>query len=183
VRAGSTATALGVLLATAGVAAAMSVRPLDLTELASGAGTIFVGRVVRVDGGRDERGIPATWTTFTVDDTLKGAAGRELTIKEYAGAVDHGALGSVPRYAAGESVVLFLHPASALGFASPVGLGQGCFRIREHDGRRVVVSDAGRPDLGAARAAAPADATRRSGAPLPLEAFLARVRALVAATP
>jgi hypothetical protein len=81
---------------------------------------------------------------------------------------------------------LFVHPESILGFTSPVGLGQGCFRVRSDEGAPMVENDVGNRNLGvpagAARTlAAPsvADAT----APLSLDAFVGRVRALVAAAP
>lgn len=190
---------LALVLATARPAAAMTVLPLDLAELTAGAGTIFVGRVTRVDPGVDERGIAAVWTTFAVDDTLKGAPGPTLTLKQLGaplgaggGSTRAGAFPSVPRFVPGESVMLFVHPVSALGFASPVGLGQGTFRIREHDGRRVVANDVGNRNLdtGAsgvapgARREVPPDAAN-AGAPtdLPLDTLVTRVRTLVDATP
>lgn len=172
-------------------AAALTVRPLDLDELTNGAGTIFVGRVTRVDPGVDERGIAAVWTTFAVDDTLKGTAVPTVTLKQLGTPLGVGAFPSVPRFAPGEAVMLFVHPVSALGFASPVGLGQGTFRIHERDGRRVVANDVGNRNLDAAGAGAPAGARRAAppdvapGAPadLPLDTLVTRVRTLVGATP
>ena len=169
-------------------ARAMSVLPLDLAELAAEAGNIFVGRVERVDTGRDERGLPAVWTTFAVAESLKGGTAAHVTLKQLgAGFADAAGgvatRGGLLRYAVGESVVLFVHPASTLGFTSPVGLGQGCFRIRERDGARVVENDVGNRNLEAGagtRSAAPAPAT---GGPVPLDVFLDRVRALVATRP
>lgn len=184
-----------ILLLTALVAAlvvrpagAMTVLPLDLDALTAGAGTIFVGRVTRVDPGVDERGIAAVWTTFAVEQTLKGAAGPTLTLKQLGtsgmpnGA---GAYPNVPRFAPGESVMLFVHAPSALGFASPVGLGQGAFRIRDHDGRRVVTNDVANRNLDVG-ASGPAPTGARALADtgdLPLDTLVARVRVLVDATP
>jgi hypothetical protein len=187
---------VGVLLALPTVAAhAMTVLPLDLPQLTGQAERIFVGRVESVASGRDGRGLPAVWTTFAVEQPLKGWTGpapAHLTLKQLgtsfggsdAPVVAHGAL---PRYREGESVVLFVHPDSALGFTSPVGLGQGCFRIVEHDGVRMVENDVANANLASAAAAAPARgatppaATGRSGArtPLPLATFVAHVQALV----
>jgi hypothetical protein len=196
-----------ILLLTALVAAfaarpavAMTVLPLDLAALTAGAGTIFVGRVTRVDPGVDERGIAAVWTTFAVEQTLKGAAGPTLTLKQLgasfgASGTPNGArvFPNVPRFAPGESVMLFVHPPSALGFASPVGLGQGAFRIREHDGRRVVTNDVANRNLDAGASGAASARTRGlpsseaaalpSSADVPLDALVTRVRALVDATP
>lgn len=183
---------LALVLSTARPAAAMTVLPLDLAELTAGAGTIFVGRVTRVDPGVDERGIAAVWTTFAVDDALKGAPGPTLTLKQLGAPLGAGVFPSVPRFVPGESVMLFVHPVSALGFASPVGLGQGTFRIREHDGRRVAANDVGNRNLdagapgvapGAHRATPPAVATAGAPADLPLDTLVARVRTLMDPTP
>jgi hypothetical protein len=169
---------------------AMTLLPLDLPALTGQAERIFVGRVETVASGRDANGLPAVWTTFAVEQPLKGwheAVPAHLTLKQlgasFGGAdapvVPHAA---VPRYRAGESVVLFVHPDSALGFTSPVGLGQGCFRITEHGGVRTVENDVGNRNL----AAGPATALRRGGPapaaaePLPLAAFVARVQDLIA---
>jgi len=180
---------LALLWATAGGAAwAMSVLPLDLAALTAEAGRIFVGRVERVDTGRDAGGVPAVWTTFTVAQTLKGGAGAHVTVKQL-GATFGGPdtpiapRAGLPRYTPGESVVLFVHPASTLGFTSPVGLGQGCFRIRERDGETVVENDVGNRNLTGDAAQARTRAGSAVAAPLPLDAFLGRVRTLVAATP
>ncbi|MEO6027951.1 MAG: hypothetical protein ABIR79_13890 [Candidatus Binatia bacterium] len=183
------AATVALLCATTGGAAwAMSVMPLDLAALVAEAGSIFVGRVERVDTGRDAGGLPAVWTTFTVTQTLKGGAGDHVTVKQL-GATFGGPDTPIaphpglPSYTPGESVVLFVHPASTLGFTSPVGLGQGCFRIRERDGETVVENDVGNRTLTGDVASARTRAGSAVAAPLPLEAFLGHVRTLVAATP
>ena len=183
---------LPILAAFAGSAAATTVLPLDLRELTGRADRIFLGRVEDVRSGRDASGLPAVWTTFAVDESLKGQAGSHVTLKELG--TSFGGSGTVvtphagiPRHRLGESVVLFVHADSTLGFTSPVGLGQGCFRIREQDGGRVVENDVGNRNL-AVEGAAAARAQRGappipSGAPepLPLTTLLERVRGLVAA--
>ena len=181
------------ILASIVPAPAMTILPLDLAQLAGGAGRIFVGHVERVETGHDVSGLPAVWTTFAVDEALKGPGGEQVTLKQLGtsfGGNDARVVpyAGMPRYQAGESVVLFVHPESALGFTSPVGLGQGCFRILDRDGRRIVENDVCNRNLaveaGAARTLGGAD---QAGAPtvaaLPLETLLGRVRALVDATP
>jgi hypothetical protein len=185
------AAGVALLLALAtGSGHAMTLLPLDLPQLTGQAERIFVGRVEHVATGRDANGLPAVWTTFAVDEPLKGwqgAAPGHVTLKQlgasFGGApvVPHTAL---PRYREGESVVLFVHPDSTLGFTSPVGLGQGCFRIGEHDGVRTVENDVGNVNLSStatatqARGNAAAGGTQPSG-PLTLATLVARVRALV----
>lgn len=184
-----TALVAALLAQTAG---AMTVLPLDLPALTAGAGTIFVGRVTRVDAGIDERGIAAVWTTFVIEATLKGATGPTLTLKQLGAPLGaSGTSGGVrpypnsPRFAPGESVMLFVHAPSALGFASPVGLGQGAFRIRDRDGRRVVANDVANRNLDAVSSGRAADAARGTAPSehLPLDTLVARVRALVDAHP
>lgn len=163
-------------------AAAMTVLPLDLSAMTGAADRIFVGRVEDVATGRDASGLPATWTTFAVATTLKGTVGDHVTVKQLgtslgadaATVLPHPAL---PRYRVGESVVLFVHPESPLGFTSPVGLGQGCFRVRQDGGAAVVVNDVGNRNLVAAGATARTAPTTATA--LPLDAFLDRVRTLV----
>ena len=63
-------------------ASAMTILPLDLPELTQQAARIFVGRVERIDSGHDANGLPVTWTTFTVEQTVKGTAGAAVTLKQ-----------------------------------------------------------------------------------------------------
>jgi hypothetical protein len=180
-----------------GAARATTVLRVDLPALTAGADRIFVGRVVAVRSGRDHRHLPATWTTFAVDEALKGEPGARLTIKQIgvSAPLADGSLyriPALPTYRAGDEVLLFLHPDSAAGFTSPVGLGQGRFRIRRDGDRATAENDAGNrdvetaaspagpPTLGtpsAARALAPSAAA--ASGPLPLDELLGRVRALV----
>jgi len=169
---------LVLLLATR--ATATTVLPLDLGALTAAADRIVLARVERTDDGRDANGLPAVWTTFAVDEALKGPVGARLMLKQLGAALGAGhVLAGLPVYVPGERVVLFLHPDSRLGFSSPVGLGQGCFRIRNQDGRAVVENAVANRNL--------APAATRAGtlpsAPLALADFLAGVRALVAASP
>jgi len=168
-------------------ASAMTILPLDLPELAHQAARIFVGRVERIETGHDANGLPVTWTTFAVVQKVKGSDGAEITLKQLGaslGGPDARVLPhpGLPQYRPGESVVLFIHPESALGFTSPVGLGQGCFRIRDDHGAAVVENDVGNRNLaspGAARALAGPTGSDTATAPLALDTLLGRVRALV----
>ncbi|MCC6766390.1 MAG: hypothetical protein IT293_17150 [Deltaproteobacteria bacterium] len=175
------------LAALARAAAAMTALPVDLPAMTGQAARIFVGRVERVTSGRDPHGLPATWTTFRVSERLKGPAEDTITVKQLgtslgadgAHVLPHPAL---PRYHAGESVVLFVHPESALGFTSPVGLGQGCFHVRGEPDAAVVENEVGNQNLApptAPRALAAPGAATPSPGPVPLATFLSRVRGLV----
>jgi hypothetical protein len=145
-------------LAIAAPARATTVLRLPLALIAADAGRIVHGTVVDVREGRDETGLPATWVTLDVARTLKGPAIARTTIKQFglSGPLPDGTVARVPglpRYAVGDEVVLFLHPESGRGFTSPVGFGQGAYRVDRRRGRPTVASEAhrhgreGREDL------------------------------------
>ncbi len=140
--------ALALVVMLVGSAAAMDARPLAFDEVVARADCIVHGTVAEVAPGRDADGIPATWITLDVADCLKGAVGPRLVIKQVGvpTPLDDGALLRVPglpRYRAGDEVVLFLHRPSGRGFTSPVGLGQGVYRVKRRGGERVVLPTSG----------------------------------------
>jgi hypothetical protein len=150
-------------------AAATTILALDVPELERCAERIFVGRVADVQLGFDEQGMPVAWTTFAIEQSLKGVTGARVTIKQLRSgqATQPGALFRVPAmpaYTRGEKVLLFLHQDSVLGFTSPVGLGQGAFRVRGNGDDALVENDVGNanvaPGLAPASAAAPRRAQR-----------------------
>jgi hypothetical protein len=124
---------------------AMDVLPLALDEVVDRAGAIVHGTVVDVAPGRDADGVAATWITVEIAECLKGDAWGRITFKQLGTSepLPDGAILRVPglpRYDAGEELVLFLHEPSARGFTSPVGLGQGVVRVEAKSGERVVRS-------------------------------------------
>jgi hypothetical protein len=138
--------ALGLSLAVPRAHASMVVKPLTLDEVTAESKHVVHAVVTRVTAGRDDAGVPATWTTLEVVETLKGARERSFTIKQYGVATPlaDGTLTRVagmPTYEVGEEVVLFLRDASRRGFTSPVGLGQGSYRVRRDGQTPEVRSD------------------------------------------
>jgi hypothetical protein len=122
------------------------VERMALDQVAREAARIVHATVTAVRSDRDASGLPATWITLDVARTLKGTASDTLTIKQYGvlqpladGTIAR--IGGLPRYAVGEEVVLFLRGNSRLGFTSPVGLGQGVYRVRRVAGRPMVRND------------------------------------------
>lgn len=131
--------ALAVALAISMPAAGMSVVPLYLDELIDGAALAFEGTCIDNRVERDpETNLAVTYTTFTVRDLLKGQANFTHVIKQVGGEVDDGKptwnVQGVPRFAPGESYVLFLYGKSSAGFSSPVGLSQGRFLVHKGSG-------------------------------------------------
>ena len=103
---------------------AISVLPLNLEDLVDHADRIVVGTV---DSVKFDRGNEKLWTadvvTINVLQTLKGTNETQISFRQLPHNLD------LPRFFAGDRVVLFLPKPSAIGYASPVGLHQGVFKI------------------------------------------------------
>ena len=140
------ATLAAVALAVAVPAAGTSVVRLPLARVAGGAARIVHATVVDVHAGRDDDGLPATWVTLDVVQTLKGRADGRVVFKQYGvtAPLPDGVIARVPglpHYAVGEEIVVFLRGESRRGFTSPVGFGQGVYRVDRRGGRASVRDD------------------------------------------
>ena len=129
------------------------IRPLNIEDLAGRADRIFSGRCVEVREARDAAlGQTVTYTTFVVTRAVKGGLHGRITIKSLGGSAVGAAGGepmaSSPRFRRGEQVVLFLYGDSQAGLTSPVGFGQGKFRIiKDKSGREVALNATGNRTL------------------------------------
>jgi hypothetical protein len=159
-------------------ARAVTVRALSLDELLAHAGRVVHARCASVTPEQVlPSGVPVVEITLAVEETLKGDAAERLVIRQAAGRLS----GVLPTCRVGDELLLFLHAPSRLGLTSPVGLGQGYFRIVRAAGRPAeIVGDA---RLVGALAAPPASAARRGSAPAsaarasaPLEEALHEIR-------
>lgn len=129
--------------------ATMMIRAMSLEEVTAEAERVVHAKVVSVLSGQDASGLPATWVTLEVNHNLKGSSPQFLTIKQFGTTkpLSNGSLARVPglpRYAVGEELVLFLRGESARGFTSPVGIGQGVYRVEQSDAGASVRNDLGR---------------------------------------
>jgi hypothetical protein len=122
---------------------ASQVRPMNLEKMTQRATTIFAGVCTGVETQHDATlGRPVARVSFRVDQVVKGAAAATLTIRLLGNAA------GVPRFREGEETVLFLYGESALGLTSPVGLGQGKFRVVEDkSGRKIAINEFGNDGL------------------------------------
>jgi hypothetical protein len=123
-------------------------RHVNLNELTAGAGCVVHGRIAEVRSGvhPDYNHIAVTFVTLEVVEALKGEAAGRITFMQFAGATQGRAHNyHLPKYTAGEEVVLFLYPASRYGFTSPVGEGQGKFLVSNdpRTGRRALMNERG----------------------------------------
>lgn len=98
--------------------------PANLNEaiggLAARAAVIFAGQVVSIQRQGDVVSI-----AFRVDQPVYGAASSTYTLREWAGLWPQRQV----RYLVGERALVFLHLASAAGFASPVDGSEGVVPI------------------------------------------------------
>jgi len=136
-----------------GLARASIVRLLNIEDLAGRADRIFAGRCVDVRESYDPAlGQHVTYTTFEVSRAVKGGVRGRITIRSLGGADADPSrpdpIASVPRFRVGEDVVLFLYPDSRNGLTSPVGFGQGKFRIvKDKLGREIALNATGNRTL------------------------------------
>jgi hypothetical protein len=82
-----------------------------LRSLATRAGVVFVGQVVKVE---PKAGVVEV--TFRVDQPVQGAVGGSYTLREWAGLWANGQ----PRYVPGQRAMVFLHAPGAAGLSTPV---------------------------------------------------------------
>lgn len=123
---------LATLLTLAAPAAASVVLRMDLPDLSQRADLIVQARCVSVAVERGARGLPVTRVRLAVDRSWRGAeAGQVLEFTLPGGSLDGRrlVLPGLPRFAAGEELVLFLSRPSRDGHRLPVGLGQGRFLV------------------------------------------------------
>jgi hypothetical protein len=135
------------LAAIAAPAGAAMILKMNLAQLTDRADAIFRGEVLSAEPGKVSIGggtLPTVTYRLRVDEAFKGEfeakenASPEVEITmlgtlKAAQSGSHARLSSslpeVPKLRVGESYVLFTTAPSASGLRSPVGLGQGSFRI------------------------------------------------------
>jgi len=129
-RAALVAACLGSLTITAGLASATTLLRMSLVQMAHSARAIVRARCVssapQWDGGEIW-----TFTTFETQEVWRGSLSSQFTVRLLGGRMGNltSSISGVPRFAAGEEVVLFLE-ATRRGDFSIVGWEEGTFRIR-----------------------------------------------------
>lgn len=110
------------------------VRQVGLGEMIGAAGMIFSGTVTDVRGGLDEKGDIVTWTTFRVETPIRGVMPGSVTIKQFGGKSEKGTmyLEHMRYFVEGERILVMLYPPSELGFTSPIGMGQGAWKVSDN---------------------------------------------------
>ena len=117
-----------------------AVRELNLEGLCRSSGKIFWGVCTKVET-QDQ----ALVYTFASHRMLKGGSTGTVTLRMHKAASIYA---RAPQFTAGQEVLLFLHPESNLGYSSPVGFGQGVFKVsNKSDGDKTVANERGNSHL------------------------------------
>jgi len=115
------------------------VKPPNLSDRTTQSTHIVRGTVEAVRERGDGNRRPYTETDIEVSESVKGSAPRDLTFRQFGlqsprpaenGRKYVGLVAGMPRYAAGDQVLLFLGPVSGIGYRTTVGQGQGHFMLR-----------------------------------------------------
>ena len=151
---------------------------VDLDELVRISHAVARGQCISSEA-RIDNGNIWTFTTFEVEETLKGNATGRITIRLPGGKVGHltSTVDAVPHFRAGEKLFLFLLPTGAGDF-SVTGWVQGTFRVRrDSDTAKESVTQ----DMAGVAVFDPATRQfKRSGVRnMPVEEFCQRVREAV----
>ena len=119
------------LLATTGVTArATTLLRMPLGKMSQTAKVIVRARCAG-NSTRWDAGEIWTFTTFDVEETWRGSPPEQFTVRLLGGRLGNltSSVSGVPRFSAGEDVILFLEPTRRGDF-SVVGWEQGTFRVR-----------------------------------------------------
>jgi len=147
-----------ILLLTASVAQAASLKKQNLTQMISESQSIIEGTVKTVTDGIDDNGMPYTEVTIVVNSSAKGSIAdeTEYTFRQFGliepRTFEDGRMlltvtpDGFARWHEGESVVAFLYaPASRTGLQTTAGLAQG--KLTRFDGNTRLANEFGNAGL------------------------------------
>ena len=124
-------------------ARATTLRRMSVADLSRAAHVVIRARCV-INFTRWDAGEIWTFTTFDVEDTWKGSAPAQITVRLLGGSAGNftSTVSGVPRFSPGEELVLFLERTPAQDF-SIVSWMQGTFRIAHNSttGEEIVTQD------------------------------------------
>ena len=113
---------------------AESVTTVSIEQMVAEAGSIFVGTVIETRGDVDEHGDIATWTTFRIEQPIRGVLpGGTYTVKQFGGTAEGMSteIEHMRYFRTGERLLVMFYPESRLGYTSPIGLHQGVWGVAE----------------------------------------------------
>lgn len=121
----------------------------ELTQLAQRA---FVGVCISVEekqmSFKNGSALRYTEYLFEVVESIKGANSKTVVLRQVGPARGAGRIIGMPGYDPGKKYLLFLRGDSQYGLASPIGLGQGAFRVfKSKDGSEKALNEFGNRGL------------------------------------
>ncbi len=146
-------------------AQATTVLKMDLGELCDHADSIFRGTVVSTHAGTVMAGgieMPTVTYRLQVREDFKGSFGivdgnkiAEVTMlgttrskpRQVGGLLLFSALPELPKLNVGQEYLLMTSAPSTLGLSTTIGLGQGCFDIKNHGSQETAVNQIGNAGL------------------------------------
>jgi hypothetical protein len=135
--------AMGALLLLAcPLSAQFAVQPVNLAYLSQRADVIMQGRITKVveEPMPGYPNIPTLSVTVAVDQSLRGTTAKTYTFREVL--IGRRSKASKKSYGVGQRFFLFLPFPSQYGLSSPIGMGQGRFRIASDSaGRTTVINE------------------------------------------
>ena len=177
------------------VAASMAVRHMNLEDMCRRAARIFRGTVLGVTESRVSVGgteLPTLLYRIRVDEAFKGefedVKGERIATMQIVGspkAIQAGSLRllpllqDLPRFERGHDYLIFATASSAVGLSTPVGQGQGAFKVFGKRGQETAVN--GNNNVGlylgmSTQSVQPAQSVR---GPLSYTALAAQIRVIV----
>lgn len=176
--------AIAAVALASGPAGATSVVRFEFDSLCTKAQTVAYVRCTGTESFLEEdRGQIVTRSRFEVLEPVKGEPGAEIVLTLPGGTAEGRTtyVPGVPRFFEGEETVLFLSGPDRYGSPWPMGLGQGCYRVRApEDGRNQVQLQAGVTPLPDGALFKP---TSSRPFDVSLQVFLNRIRQTLATSP
>jgi hypothetical protein len=136
------AAALAIILLASPLSAQFMVQPVNLAYLSQRADVILQGRIIKVveEPLPGYPNIPTVSVTVAVDQSLRGVAKKIYTFREVR--IGQRPTSAKRSYGVGQRYMLFLPSPSQYGLSSPIGMGQGRFRIApDSKGRTSVMNE------------------------------------------
>jgi hypothetical protein len=133
---------LALILCASPLSAQFMVQPVNLAYLSQRADIIVQGRITKVvqEPMPGYPNIPTVAVTVAVDQSLRGSVSKTYTFREVL--IGRKPISTKRTYRAGHQYLLFLPSPSQFGLSSPIGMGQGRFRIvRDASGRPTVMNE------------------------------------------
>lgn len=101
-------------------------------DLARTSTDIVVAKCISSEARQDSQtGLVFTYTTFSIDESLKGKYGEELVLRTVGGTVGDKTVSSpfLPGFELNEEVVLFLGPRNSEGYPVLQSINKGVYRV------------------------------------------------------